>query len=80
MPIILATWKTEIGRTEVGDQPRQIVCKTPIYKIIREKQTEGVAQAVEFLLCKCKVLSSNPSPTKKKKKERKKCLECWNIE
>jgi hypothetical protein len=34
--------------------------------------TEGVAQAVEILLCRCllfklKALSSNPSPTKKKK-------------
>jgi hypothetical protein len=27
--------------------------------------TGGMAQAVEHLLCKCKVLSSNPSPTKK---------------
>jgi hypothetical protein len=30
-----------------------------------------VAQAVDCLLCKCEVLSSNPSFTKKKKKERK---------
>jgi hypothetical protein len=32
-----------------------------ISKIIRTKLTEGVAQVVECLLCKCKVLSSNPS-------------------
>jgi hypothetical protein len=32
-----------------------------------------MAQAVECLLCKCEVLSSNSSPTKKKKeRERKK--------
>jgi hypothetical protein len=28
--------------------------------------TGGVAQAVEHLLCRCKVLSSNPSSMKKK--------------
>jgi hypothetical protein len=35
-----------------------------------------VAQAVEFQLYKCRTLSSNPSPTKKKerKKERKKSV------
>jgi hypothetical protein len=32
----------------------------------------GVAQAVEFLLCKYKALSSNPSSIKKKKKEKRK--------
>jgi hypothetical protein len=34
-------------------------------KTTRAKTTGGVAQAVECLLCKLKVLSSNPSPTKK---------------
>jgi hypothetical protein len=29
MPVILATWEAEIGRSEVGGQPRQIVPKTP---------------------------------------------------
>jgi hypothetical protein len=29
----------------------------------------GVDQGVELLLCKCKALSSNSSPTKKRKKE-----------
>jgi hypothetical protein len=32
---------------------------------------------VERLLCKCKVLSSNTSPTKKKKKKEKKKKEAW---
>jgi hypothetical protein len=46
--------------------------KDPISKITRRKCTGGVAQAIEYLLCMCKALSSNLSPTKKKKKERKK--------
>jgi hypothetical protein len=37
----------------------------PISKINREKWTGGVAKAVQCLLCKCKVLSSNPSPPPK---------------
>jgi hypothetical protein len=32
-----------------------------------------VSQVIEYLLCKCEALSSNPSPTKKK--EKKKVLE-----
>jgi hypothetical protein len=31
-----------------------------------------VAQVLEQLLCKCKALSSNPSPMKERKKEKKK--------
>jgi hypothetical protein len=44
----------------------------PISKITRVKWTGGVAQVIEHLLCKCKVLRSNSSPFKKKdrKKER----------
>jgi hypothetical protein len=63
MLVILATWEAEIKRITFGGQPRQIVHKTPISKIIRAKWTAGVAQAVEHLLCKCKDLSSNPRPT-----------------
>jgi hypothetical protein len=53
-----------------------------ISKITREEWTGGVAQVVECLLCKCKVLNSNPSPTKKKerKKERKeKKMLLWEV-
>jgi hypothetical protein len=34
----------------------------PISKMTRAKWTEGVAQAVEHLLCKDEALSSNPNP------------------
>jgi hypothetical protein len=54
-----------MGRIETGGQPRQIVCKTSIFKTARAKWTGGVAQAIEGLLCKLYALSSNPSPTKK---------------
>jgi hypothetical protein len=36
-PAIPATWETEIGRKTVPGQPRQIILKTPIFKITREK-------------------------------------------
>jgi hypothetical protein len=51
---------------------RQIVLETPIFKITRAKWTEDMLQAVEYLLCKHKAPSSNPSHTKKKKKKKKK--------
>jgi hypothetical protein len=73
MPVILPTWEAEMGRIKVQDQPRQIVHETSSPKITREKWTRDVAgmdQVVESLLCKCKVLNSNPSPTRKKKKAR----------
>jgi hypothetical protein len=54
MPVIIATWEAEIRRIVVRDQPGQIVQETPIYKISRAKRTEGVAQAVERLLCRNK--------------------------
>jgi hypothetical protein len=34
-------------------------------------RTGGVAQVVEYLLCKLKAVSLNSSPTKKKKKKKK---------
>jgi hypothetical protein len=65
MPIILGP---EIGRILVQGQIGQIVLQTPSPEIIRAKWTGGEAQTVEQLLCKHKVLNSNPSPTKIKKK------------
>jgi hypothetical protein len=41
----------------------------PIFKITRAKRTEGVAQAIEYLLCKCEAPSSNPSSTEKKERK-----------
>jgi hypothetical protein len=47
-----------------------------ICKITRAQWTEGVSQAVENLLCKCKVLSSNPSlPPKGSSYWKKKALQ-----
>jgi hypothetical protein len=66
-PTILATWEAEAGRITILSQPGQIVHETPISKITRAKLTGGVAQEVEWQLCKHKALSSNPSPTKAKK-------------
>jgi hypothetical protein len=53
MPIILATWEAEIWQMEgisVQGHPGQIVCKTPISKITREKWTIGMAQTAGCLL------------------------------
>jgi hypothetical protein len=63
MPVILATWESEIRKIAVQGQPRQIVLETPISKITRAKWTVGVVQVVECLLCKGEALSSNPSFT-----------------
>jgi hypothetical protein len=76
MPVILATWEAKTGRIAVQDQLKQSVCETPISRITRAKWTGGLAQAVGCLLCKCllfkcKALSSNPSPIKKKKEKKK---------
>jgi hypothetical protein len=65
--VILATWEAEIGRNMVRGQPRKIVLGTLISKITRATWAGGVAEVVECLLYMLKVLSSNPSPTKKKK-------------
>jgi hypothetical protein len=43
--------------------------RDPISKITREKWIRVVAQAGEYLSCKCEALSSNPNPTKKKKEK-----------
>jgi hypothetical protein len=56
-----------MGRIKVQGQPGQIVQDTLSPKIIRVKWIGGMAQVVEYLLCKHEVLNSNPSPTKKNK-------------
>jgi hypothetical protein len=66
--VILAILEAEIRRMLVWGQPRQIVQETPISKITRAKWTGGVAQAIELLLCKYEVLSSNPSPKNNRKR------------
>jgi hypothetical protein len=48
--------ETEIRRTVVWDQLRQIVLQTPP-EITRAKWTIGVAPATECMLCKHKALS-----------------------
>jgi hypothetical protein len=62
-PIILATWEAKIRRISVQGQSGQIVCETPISKIIRAKWIGGVAHMIECLFCKHEVLSSNPIPS-----------------
>jgi hypothetical protein len=70
MPVILATWVAETGRSMVQSQPTKIVFETPISKnITKAKWTGGGVQAVECLLCKCEALSLNSSPTKKTNKQ-----------
>jgi hypothetical protein len=68
--VVHNTWEAEIRRTVIQGQPGQTVHKTlsPISRITRAKWTGGVVQTMEYLLCSCEALSSNPSPTKKKKK------------
>jgi hypothetical protein len=61
IPVILAIWETEMRRIAVQGQHVEIACET-ISKITRAKWTGDVAQVAEHLLCK--VLTSNPSPTK----------------
>jgi cell shape-determining protein MreC len=46
----------------------------------QNRGTEGVAQAVEQLLCKNETLSSNLSSTKKKKKKKPKLTKVINLE
>jgi hypothetical protein len=60
-PRYLGGWDQE----DCGSRPAWAnSSQNPISKIIRTKWTGGVAQAVEFLLCKCEALNSNPNPTK----------------
>jgi hypothetical protein len=48
-------------------------------KTTRTKWAGDMAQVVEYLLCKGEVLSSGPSSTKKKKKERKEGLKIRGV-
>jgi hypothetical protein len=63
-PIYLGGWDWEDG----GLRPAlENSSQDPNSNITRTKVTEGVAQEVECLLCKCEAVSWNPSPIKKKK-------------
>jgi hypothetical protein len=56
MPVILVTWDVD-GH---GLRPAwENSVRDPISKITRAKWTGGVAQVVEYLLCKCKTPCSN---------------------
>jgi hypothetical protein len=50
MPIILATWETEIRRIKAGCQPGQIVCMTQSWKFPTQKRAGRVAQLVIYLM------------------------------
>jgi hypothetical protein len=58
-----------MGRITISGQAGQIVLQTPSPKWTGVHLLGGVAQAVECLLYKCEVLSSNPSPDKNKQTE-----------
>jgi hypothetical protein len=51
IPVILAVWEADIGRTKTRDQPGQLILKSPSLKL---PEQNGLAQEVEHLLCKCK--------------------------
>jgi hypothetical protein len=58
---------SNLGGRDREDQGLRPVQANTIPETPPTKQTGGVDQAVKCLLCKCEVLSSNPSSTKKKK-------------
>jgi hypothetical protein len=43
---------------------------SPVYPQATAIWTGGVAEVVEYLLCKCEALSSNLKPTKERERER----------
>jgi hypothetical protein len=59
--VVLATWETETGRSWFEGQPGKIALETCLQNN-HSRMDEGMAEAVEHLLCKFKVLSSNSSP------------------
>jgi hypothetical protein len=62
MSVILATWKAEIRRITVRDQPRQIIYETLSQKYSTQKRAGGIAQVVEHLSSKSNSVNSNPVP------------------
>jgi hypothetical protein len=65
MPVI----KTEIGRTVIHSQPRQIVQVPHLQNNQSKNGLGGVVQAVECLFYKCKALNSiKPQSCQRKKK------------
>jgi hypothetical protein len=66
LPVLLSTWEAEIWRIKFEASPDPS-SQDPSSKVTRAKWTGGVAQEVKHLFCKCKDLSSSPSPTKKNK-------------
>jgi hypothetical protein len=75
MPVILATWGAEIRRIMGSRLAGANSSQDPISKITTTKWTGGVAQAVECLLCKCKALNANASPSKNKKTKKPKNIQ-----
>jgi hypothetical protein len=72
MPIII-TWEAEIGwRIKVRSQPGQDSLRDPPPNLQKNQSETNWRRGlrVERLLCKCKALSSNSGPTKKRKRER----------
>jgi hypothetical protein len=69
-PVILATWGAEIRIISFGMAWENSSRDPNLHKIIRAKETGGVVQMVEFLLCKRKVPNSNHSLTKGKNKDK----------
>jgi hypothetical protein len=63
MPIILATWKTEMRRIEVWGQLGQIILKIP-FQTNQSKMGRRCGKVPAF---KSEALSSNSDSTKKKK-------------
>jgi hypothetical protein len=71
VPVAHAYNPSYLGDWDRGSRPAWTNSfRDPIFKITRAKWTGGVVQVVECLLCKCEILSSNSSPTKKIEEER----------
>jgi hypothetical protein len=62
MPVFVATWEDRGSSPAWANSSRNLISK-----ITRAKWTGGVAQVVEYLLCKREVLSSNTSLIRRQK-------------